>query len=122
MRCKRVRLDIFSKTSQWDDLADAIRKVRDGELALSSDAARLLVRASTQPVHVEPQIQLTDREKEVLRLLINGMNNPQIAEKLVISRATVKFHVSSILSKLGVGTRTEAVAFAIQHHLVDDKS
>lgn len=110
----------FFKDITVDDLADAIRKVRDGELALSSDAARLLIRASTQPAPIEPQIQLTDREKEVLTLLINGMNNPQIAEELVISRATVKFHVSSILSKLGVSTRTEAVAFAIQHHLVDD--
>lgn len=108
----------FFKDITVDDLADAIRRVRDGELALSSDAARLLVRASTQATSMEAKVQLTEREQEVLELLVDGLNNPQIAEKLVISRATAKFHVSSILSKLGVSTRTEAVAFAVQHGLV----
>jgi len=110
----------FFKDITVDDLADAIRKVRNGEMALSSDAARLLVRASTQAPAPATRIQLTERETEVLALLVNGLNNPQIAQKLVISRATAKFHVSSILSKLGVSTRTEAVAFAIQHNLLKD--
>ncbi len=51
--------------------------------------------------------------------MAKGLNNPQIAERLVISLSTTKFHVSNILAKLGVATRTEAVVLALQHHLVD---
>ena len=58
------------------------------------------------------------REREVLSLLVKGMSNNEIADKLVVSRSTVKFHVSSILSKMGVASRTEAVAFALQNHLI----
>jgi two-component system, NarL family, response regulator LiaR len=62
---------------------------------------------------------LTAREIEVLELMTAGMTNPEIAQNLVVSRSTVKFHVSSILSKLGVSSRTEAVALALQHKLLD---
>jgi NarL family two-component system response regulator LiaR len=54
----------------------------------------------------------------VLALMVEGLSNPEIAERLVLSASTVKFHVSNILSKLGVTSRTEAVALAVQHHLV----
>ena len=55
---------------------------------------------------------------EVLALLVKGMSNPEIAARLVISRATVKVHISNILSKLGVASRTEAISLAIQNKLV----
>ena len=54
----------------------------------------------------------------MLTLLVEGKSNPDIADSLVVSRSTVKFHISSILSKLGAGSRTEAVTLALQHHLV----
>jgi len=61
---------------------------------------------------------LTEREREVLALMVEGLSNPDIADKLVVSRSTVKFHVSSILSKLGASTRTQAVTMALQNKLV----
>jgi len=106
----------FFKDVTVDELADAIRKVYDGEVAMASDATRLLVKASTAPR--PQQVHLTAREKEVLALMVEGRSNPEIGGELVISRATVKFHVSSILGKLDVGTRTEAVAVAIQQQLI----
>ena len=74
------------------------------------------IQASTE--HPSPTFNLSERELDVLELMIQGMNNPQIAEELVISRSTVKFHVSSILAKMGVDSRTEAVAIAVQNNLV----
>ncbi len=61
---------------------------------------------------------LTDREREVLELMVEGLNNNEISERLIVSRSTVKFHVSNILSKLGVSSRTEAVALALQQDLI----
>jgi DNA-binding NarL/FixJ family response regulator len=61
---------------------------------------------------------LKERELEVLALMVKGMNNPQIAAQLYLSRSTIKFHVSAILSKLGVESRTEAVALAVEHGLI----
>ncbi len=99
-----------------DDLADAIRKAHSGTPILAPEATRMLIQASTEP---KPQdFNLTERELEVLELLVEGLNNVQIAERLVVSRSTVKFHVSSILGKLGVSGRTEAVSVALQHNLL----
>jgi two-component system, NarL family, response regulator LiaR len=62
-------------------------------------------------------VDLSCRELEILELLTHGLTNAQIGAQLAISRATVKFHVSSILGKLGAVSRTEAVALAVQHNL-----
>jgi two-component system, NarL family, response regulator LiaR len=98
-----------------DELADAIRKAHQGRATLSPEAAQALIHVTTQPPPLGHD--LTEREREVLALMVEGLNNPEIADRLIISRSTVKFHVSSILSKLGAATRTEAVALALQNKL-----
>ena len=66
-----------------------------------------------------PSFDLTEREQEVLALLAEGLSNLEIAKRLVVSRSTVKFHVSSILSKLGVASRMEAATMALKKRLLD---
>lgn len=99
-----------------DELADAIRTAYRGDPVLAPEATRMLIQATRNPQKVD--YNLSARELEVLELLIEGLNNPQIAERLIISRSTVKFHVSSILGKLGVNNRAEAVALAVEQKLV----
>jgi NarL family two-component system response regulator LiaR len=98
-----------------DTLAEAIRAAHAGRATLSPGAAQALARAAAQP---PPGHDLTERECDVLALLVQGLNNTQIADKLVVSPSTIKSHVSHILSKLGVASRTEAAALAVRHGLV----
>jgi NarL family two-component system response regulator LiaR len=100
-----------------DELAEAIRAAHRGEPTLASEAAWVLFKASRQ--RQELGDDLTKREREVLRLLVDGLTNPEIADELFISQSTVKSHVSHILSKLDVATRTEAVSLALQQGLID---
>jgi NarL family two-component system response regulator LiaR len=99
-----------------DDLAAAIRAASVGKSTLSPEAAKALVQA-TRPTE-QPWLELTEREMEVLNLVVQGQSNQQIAQALVISVATVKAHVSAILSKLQVSSRAEAIAYAIKHKVV----
>jgi NarL family two-component system response regulator LiaR len=100
-----------------DDLANAIRSAAVGKPTLAPEAAQVLIQSTRAPAE-KLGFDLTDREHEVLTLLVEGLNNNQIAERLVVSVSTAKFHVSSILSKLQVASRTEAVAVALQKDLV----
>jgi NarL family two-component system response regulator LiaR len=100
-----------------DELANAIRSAAAGKPTLSPEAAQILIQSTRSPAE-KLGYDLTDREREVLALMVEGLNNNQIAERLVVSVSTAKFHVSSILSKLGVASRTEAVAVALQNKLV----
>ena len=99
-----------------DELAKAIRDAVSGRSTLSPEAATALIHA-TRPTK-QPLFDLTEREREVLNLVVQGNNNQQIADALVISVATVKAHMSSILSKLQVSSRAEAIAYAIKHKIV----
>jgi NarL family two-component system response regulator LiaR len=99
-----------------DELAKAIRDAVSGRSTLSPEAATALIHA-TRPTK-QPLFDLTEREREVLNLVVQGQSNQQIADALVISVATVKAHISSILSKLQVSSRTEAIAFAIKNKIV----
>ncbi|OGO01278.1 MAG: DNA-binding response regulator [Chloroflexi bacterium RBG_13_52_12] len=104
------------KTVSAAELIAAIKAVAEGKTSLSPEAAQVLVQGLKQPrteIH-----NLTEREKEILTLMADGLPNHDIAERLVVSQSTVKFHVSNILSKLEVSTRTEAVALALKHKLV----
>ena len=98
------------------ELARAIHSACDGKMTLSSEATQVLAYSVAQP-----QIdggRLTERERDVLKCMLDGLNNKEIAEKLFISLGTVKFHVSNIFQKLGVDSRVEAVKLAMEQKLV----
>lgn len=99
-----------------DDLVQAIRAAHAGRATLSPEAAQALVETSNQPP--APGLDLTEREREVLALMVEGLNNTQIAGRLTVSSSTIKSHVSNILSKLGVASRTEAVTLALRNRIV----
>jgi len=105
------------KNVSAQDLAHAIREAHAGRSILAPEATKILVQATRQRAN-QPDYGLTDRERQVLALLVEGLSNAEIADRLVISVATVKFHVRGILTKLGVASRTEAVALAWQQKLV----
>ena len=98
-----------------DELVRAIRAAHAGRATLSPEVAETLVEAANQP---RPGLNLTERELEVLALMVDGLNNTQIAGKLTVSPSTIKSHVSNILSKLGVASRTEAVTLALRSHIL----
>ena len=99
-----------------DDLVWAIRAAHAGRATLSPEAAQALVETANLPP--APGLDLTEREREVLTLMIEGLNNTQIAARLIVSPSTIKSHVSNILAKLGVASRTEAVALALRNEIV----
>ena len=98
-------------------LSDAIRAAMAGKPTLAREAAQVLLRQSTE--RTGPQEPLTDREREVLTLMVKGFSNADIAGQLVLSRSTINFHVSHILAKLDVTSRTAAVSLALRRRLVD---
>jgi len=111
------------KDVRRDDLVHAVRVVADGESLLAPSVTRRLVEQFTagkaaRPLPVERLAVLTTRERETLRLLAEGMSNPEIAEALVVSTHTAKTHVSNVLTKLGLRDRVQAVIAAYETGLV----
>jgi NarL family two-component system response regulator LiaR len=104
------------KNVSAEELTRAIREAHAGRPTYAAEAVHALIQ-STQPAPAQ-EYGLTPREQEVLALMVEGLHNPEIADRLVISRATAKAHVSNVLSKLGASNRAEAVALAVQKKLV----
>jgi len=109
-------LGFLYKNVSSDELARAIRAAAAGQPTMAPEALQALIHTQAGPARVGHD--LTEREREVLALMVKGLNNVEIADRLVVSRSTIKVHVSNILSKLGVSSRTEAVALAVEHRLV----
>ncbi len=104
------------KDATMDDLAEAIRSAYAGRTTLAPAAAQALAKtAADLPAYQE---KLTERQREVLALIVQGLGNAEIAERLGISLPTARFHVSTILSKLGAANRAEAAALAIKYQLI----
>ena len=97
-----------------DDVAEAIRLAADRQAKLSPEIAMHVIREMRGETgdDVNPFVELTDREFDVLRLIASGMRNHEIAEELVIAETTVKGYVSNILSKLQLNDRTQAAVYA----------
>ena len=106
-----------------DILIGAIRSISQGGMPLHPQAARFLFQGEPKPAEpaLTEEINLTDRELNVLELITQGLNNRKIAEELNLSIGTIKIHVSNILSKLGVSSRTEAAVKATQLDIVGEK-
>jgi two-component system, NarL family, response regulator LiaR len=104
------------KNATIHKMAEAIRSVYAGQPVLSPEATTALIHAKTGPL--KPGHDLSKREYEVLALIVEGLNNEEIAERLVISTATARHHVSACLQKLGAANRAQAAVMATKYHLV----
>ena len=110
------------KTSRPEQLTEAVLSAAAGEGLLSPEVTRAVIAhavAERAPARTAPQpvVPLTEREREVLTLVARGLSNDEIAAELVVSRATVKTHVSNLLAKLGLRDRVQAVVYAHEHGL-----
>lgn len=105
------------KNISGENLVATIRDAEKGKSTLSSEASDFLISNIKKPTVVE--YQLTNQEKNILGCLVEGLSNKNIAQRLVLSLSTVKFHVSNILNKLGASSRAEAISIAIKNKLVE---
>jgi NarL family two-component system response regulator LiaR len=109
------------KTASAEHVIAAVRDAAAGTASLSPDLLTQLTRAFRRPLPPDPLEPLTPRERDVLRLIARGQSNRQIARDLAIGEQTVKTHVSSILTKLGLQDRVQAAIFALRHQAKCDE-
>ena len=102
-----------------ETLVRAIHAALDGDTWFSRRIIDILATPATEPTGIENDYHLTERESEVLRLLVEGNSNGQIAETLVIAEGTVKNHLVNIYQKLGVHSRAEAIFWVLHHDVTD---
>lgn len=109
------------KDAEADEVADAVRAAYAGEVHLDPQVARLLAQRMRQNKSPDDELvePLTDREKDVLRLLGQGMSNKEIGAALFITERTARTYVSNILGKLGLASRTQAALYAVEHKLAE---
>lgn len=120
---KAGALGYLLKDSSPDDLVRAIRQVHRGEPSLHPVIARKLLREIARPAEREPAPEaLTAREMEVLKLVAEGLSNQDIADRIMVSESTVRAHVSRILGKLHLASRTQAALYAVREGLTDAAS
>ncbi len=105
-----------------DEIAGAIRAAVAGRPSLSPEAAQSLIQAANRTGGPALGEDLTERQQEVLALLVEGLSNNDIAERLILSPSTIRHHVSEVLSKLHAANRAEAAALAVRHNLVQTSS
>ena len=108
------------KDAEADEVAAAVRAAHRGEMHLDPAVAARLMRSLRAPRRTNPLDELTERERDVLRLVAQGRANKEIAVDLGITERTARTHVSNILSKLGLASRTQAALFAVREGLIDD--
>jgi len=113
---KAGAISYLLKNVSMNELIRAIRAAHAGRSTMAQEAVQALVQSAGQDK--TPGVDLTPREFEVLELLVEGLNNPEISERLFISIGTTRSHVSNIFSKLGVSNRAEAITLALRNKLV----
>jgi NarL family two-component system response regulator LiaR len=105
------------KTGSIDDVANAIRSAYHGKATLAPEATRVLISTIHHPAKIG--YNLSRQELKVLALLVEGLNNREIADRMVVSQSTVKAHVGNIFAKLNTNSRTKAITIALRHQLID---
>jgi NarL family two-component system response regulator LiaR len=106
----------FLKNSSGKSIIKGVRDAFEGKVTFSPEASKAMVDEIKDPL--AKRFQLTRQEKNILNLMVEGLSNKDIAKRLYLSTSTVQFHITNILSKLGVTKRTEAVYLALKNNLV----
>jgi NarL family two-component system response regulator LiaR len=116
---KAGAMGFMMKDTSTENMLQAIREVHQGNPWLSAEITRMLMHEDLRPIETtSPIMKLTDREKDVLRLIAQGLSDKDIAKQLTISKATVRFHITNILTKLHLENRTQAALYALRKGFV----